>query len=160
MILKRLGKVLTQRTPLPNTSMHRDSRVSRDCCHNIYRLIPKTTLHAQSQPLMVTKLARPIPYHPTSFTLLKGSQGNPQSDEYTAILQRSGPYCCYHYATQFNFCLIFFSSLHLTFLARTLLVVVRSNPILDVQTTPSAFAIFQGLLQGLIDPWTFSDFTG
>ena len=49
---------------------------------------------AKSQPLMVTKLCCSIPYHPTTATLQKGSQGKPKSDEYIANIQWSGPYCC------------------------------------------------------------------
>ena len=43
-------------------------------------LIPKTTPHALSQPIMDTKLARFITYHPTTATLKKGPSPNSKSD--------------------------------------------------------------------------------
>ena len=81
-------------------------------CHQTLKVlvlaknIPKIIPHAKSQPLTVTKLARPITYHPTTSTLEKGSQGNPQSHEYISVHIGRGQTAAYCYRDRQQKCLM------------------------------------------------------
>ena len=62
--------------------------------HQLPGLIPKTTPHAHSQPITVTKLIRFITYHPHHLYLIKGVSPQPKSDEYKAFPFLLGLHSC------------------------------------------------------------------